>query len=757
MDGKLHYEITADGDRFTRVVDVALSSVGRLGVGLTALASLVGGNALSRGFGFAQELADSEKAIANVIARFQGLNQAASENVAADVIAEIKRLEPETAAGLRDMVQGFMATAAAAQGAGISVRENVDLVAKFANALANASIPAEQLAQELRSIMTGNIGADSALARTLGITNEDVNKARNQGKLYEYLTGTLGTLGTAGETAAVAFSTLESAVDKALAELGKPVLEQTVLVAKALTEAVSDPQLATSLKEVGRNIAELIALASNAGPALSGLVSGLNVFGRFSRDAVKASGDMIAATSKWIVENRKVVMAINPVGYALFEATRRTVQYAEASNAAAAKNETISRSFREMKEAMAAVRQVDWATLKSQGEATQAQWLKEAREEAIKLSVELEKAKDAQAESGGDSEMIKRLDEKIQVYRDLVGSMRGAAALDRKSVDSTDQIKAAAELLKLERQRAKLLDDLASKVEDVKDVRADRGDRAMVLRLDEKIRSYRDMLGKLNAADVLEKPAAYSSEQVKQATDLLRLEHQRSNILTGVAQKEKEAAKAAADAAESKRRQVLSNIQLRGSSLAELAIIEAQARGQTRKAERLQRELRLQQLIAEYRQKGSSPEDATDLAQRQVDAEEALAKGRGRRIRGFKQSRESFQESQQTFRNLDEADKARKGPGLLDKSRQNTPLLDFFEKLQDRTTKAFPGPGQPNAGEAAMSRGTAAARSAAAEAATKERSSAQQAKTVATNLGQLDAVVRELQLHTRHFSRLEAA
>jgi len=126
------------------------------------------GDAFQQGILFNASLHDSEVGIANVISKFQGLDEAASRREAARAIEAIKDAEPKSAATLEQLTQGFLATFAASQSAGVTIGQNVDLVAKLSNALANANLPAQQLVQELRSIITGNITLDSQLAQTLG-------------------------------------------------------------------------------------------------------------------------------------------------------------------------------------------------------------------------------------------------------------------------------------------------------------------------------------------------------------------------------------------------------------------------------------------------------------------------------------------------------------------------------------------------------------------------------------------------------------
>lgn len=208
------------------------ASLGVLGGGFTL------GAIVKQGFSFNQIMKDSEVAISNVLQQLAGLNSEASKAEAAKAMQQLIDLEPEAAGGLTDLVSGFMATVAAAQGVGISVDQNIKLVGKFANALANANLPVEQLGQEMRSILTGNIGADSSLAKILGITNEMVGKAREAGTLYEFLNNKIGLLGVAGDAAGVAFSTLNSALSKAAGALTADMFSSSVSGAKNLSEAV---------------------------------------------------------------------------------------------------------------------------------------------------------------------------------------------------------------------------------------------------------------------------------------------------------------------------------------------------------------------------------------------------------------------------------------------------------------------------------------------------------------------------------------
>ncbi len=210
-------------------------ALGKLGGTLMGLGGAAGlGALIARGMAFNQTLNDSEIAIANVLAQFQGLNDEAAKAMAAKAMRQLVELEPKTAGTLSDLTDGLMSTIASAQTAKISLEDNIALVGMFANALANANIPANQLGQEFRSILTASIGPDSGLAKILQITNEDVKGALAAGNLVEFLTQKIGKLGQAGDTAAVAYSSLSSAVDKVAGLMTHGLFEDAVQGAKDL-------------------------------------------------------------------------------------------------------------------------------------------------------------------------------------------------------------------------------------------------------------------------------------------------------------------------------------------------------------------------------------------------------------------------------------------------------------------------------------------------------------------------------------------
>ncbi len=260
MFGDLLYKIGIDGSAASRTLSGLQSGVGSLHGALLTLGVGAGfAKVIKDGFEFNQTMHDGELAIAAIVQQFQNLDAASAKQVAAGAMQKLVDMEPKVAGSLSDIVQGFSSTAAAAAGVGITVNQNIDLVGRFANALAKLNMPVEQVGQELRSILTGNIGADSQLARTLGITNEMAGAAKEAGNLYEMLVAKVGKLGEAGDNAATRFSSLKSAIQKAEGALASGLFEQAIDGSVQLTEVLNDNKEA--FKEIGQGISEISAIA----------------------------------------------------------------------------------------------------------------------------------------------------------------------------------------------------------------------------------------------------------------------------------------------------------------------------------------------------------------------------------------------------------------------------------------------------------------------------------------------------------------
>lgn len=251
----------ASADNMSKSYSGFFSKIAGFGAASAAGFGLLG--LVKRGLAFNKTMGDSKIAIANVLRQFKGLSKEGASKQASAAMEQLVKLEPQAAGTLQELTAGFLSTVAASQAVGISVEENIDLVGKFSNALGNANIDASQLSQEMRSILTGNIGADSSLARVLGITNEMVNSARAAGNLYGFLSQKIGLMGESGDTAAVSISTLNSAIDKAAGLATKGMFDEMIGGAKDLTAAVDEN--ADSFENLGASIGVLVGWMKELG------------------------------------------------------------------------------------------------------------------------------------------------------------------------------------------------------------------------------------------------------------------------------------------------------------------------------------------------------------------------------------------------------------------------------------------------------------------------------------------------------------
>lgn len=313
MSETIRYKIGLDGSSFERGMGSAIGQVTKLGgvlAGLGASAVFVG--LIKQGFAFNKTMKDSEAAIAQVLAQFKGLNAAAAKQEAAEAMRQLIDLEPKVSGGLTDLVGGFMATLAASQSAGISVKENIDLVGRFSNAMANTKLPAEQLAQEMRSIITATIGADSQLAKMLQITNDMVNQARESGQLYQFLKQKIGDVGLAADTAEVAFNTLKSAIDKAAGALTAGLFDQAVGGSQSLTLALND-NIAT-FERMGAALAQLGTWAAQALQMVDQMARALGITAAVFEQMLTNG---LSYTEAWEAAQKSLTDEINNTGRAI--------------------------------------------------------------------------------------------------------------------------------------------------------------------------------------------------------------------------------------------------------------------------------------------------------------------------------------------------------------------------------------------------------------------------------------------------------
>lgn len=219
----------------------ASAGISRLVTGAAALAGIGGfgylfKSGIEQGIRFNAALQDATLGIAAIQKQFNPekfKNFDDAIRSAGNAVELLREKAVKSPASFQQLVTAFQGLSGAATSAGISMKNQVDLVVLMSQALAGLGIRSEQILQESRALLTGNINENAMAARILGITKEDIDKAKEAGQLYEFLTGKLQAFAEAGERGARNFNT-------ALSNL-KDVIEQKLARAtETLFKLLSD-------------------------------------------------------------------------------------------------------------------------------------------------------------------------------------------------------------------------------------------------------------------------------------------------------------------------------------------------------------------------------------------------------------------------------------------------------------------------------------------------------------------------------------
>lgn len=168
-----------------------------------------------------------------------------------------------------DVIEVFGMVAQQIGQIGGGLQEAEDLAIQFAAALGTFGIPLYQARQEIGSILRGDITQDSYLAKALGITNEDVQKAKNTAEgLMGFLEKRLAASVAGQKIAAQSFSGVVSNIAEIFEEVGrlagkpllKPLLSGLSLLFESLFGIFKQLKgIATAAGEAAASILTLVA------------------------------------------------------------------------------------------------------------------------------------------------------------------------------------------------------------------------------------------------------------------------------------------------------------------------------------------------------------------------------------------------------------------------------------------------------------------------------------------------------------------
>ena len=124
----------------------------------------------------------------------------AAGNIAREQLEALRKDSRRTVASLTDLVTTFQTNLSLGLRAGLDVGEVRQFTVAISQAANALGLPQNQLAEEVRSLLQGTINPrNTRIAVALGITNQQIRQAREQGQLFEFLSNQLEAFGAIAE------------------------------------------------------------------------------------------------------------------------------------------------------------------------------------------------------------------------------------------------------------------------------------------------------------------------------------------------------------------------------------------------------------------------------------------------------------------------------------------------------------------------------------------------------------------------------
>lgn len=135
--------------------------------------------------------------------------------VAQDQLRKLRIDALETSATIRDIAPAFQAAIGPGLTAGLTIDQIRENTIRLTQAVTALGLPMDQIKQETRAILSGDINRNTQAAVALGITREAVKEAQKQGKFAEFLDEKLQAAAAAGKLVAQTFAAASSNLQEA--------------------------------------------------------------------------------------------------------------------------------------------------------------------------------------------------------------------------------------------------------------------------------------------------------------------------------------------------------------------------------------------------------------------------------------------------------------------------------------------------------------------------------------------------------------
>ncbi len=151
-----------------------------------------------------------------------------------DQVKKLRQDALRTVATFQQLLETFQVAVAPGFAAGLNLDEIRKLTVSISQAASAIGVEQNQLAEEIRSLLSGTIQARTTrIATALGITNEDIRRLKETGELFNFLEERFSGFAVAAErqsrrTLSGITTLIQGAVEELLGEAAKPLFDELV-------------------------------------------------------------------------------------------------------------------------------------------------------------------------------------------------------------------------------------------------------------------------------------------------------------------------------------------------------------------------------------------------------------------------------------------------------------------------------------------------------------------------------------------------
>lgn len=154
-----------------------------------------------------------------------------SQNIAIDQMGKLRAEALQTAASYEEISTAFTQAVAPGISAGLTLDEIRKVTVNISQAATGLGVAQNQLSEEIRSLFQGTINPrNTRIATALGITPQDIKRAKETGQLFEFISARFAAISKTGEKLMNTFtgqlSNAADAFSQLLATASKPLFEQ---------------------------------------------------------------------------------------------------------------------------------------------------------------------------------------------------------------------------------------------------------------------------------------------------------------------------------------------------------------------------------------------------------------------------------------------------------------------------------------------------------------------------------------------------